>query len=455
MYLIWIDLAYLTLASFGFIAVFAAIFYTEYAFLAIAFLTPLSVNIEEYTDSFGLFIPTEPLLFGLMLLFLMINLRKRIYDVNVWKNPIIWAVSFYIGWIFITSITSSLPLVSFKFLLARLWFIIPMLFLGSIIFQKEVNIKRFLWLYTIGMMLAIAYTLVVHASYSFGEKESHWVMWPFFKDHTIYGAMVAFNLPILVGLYLSKKHSPLVQAVLISFIVLNLVGLYFSYTRAAWLSVIAALGVLGLIYFRIKFSLLVYVTLFLGAILFFSWDSIQMELARNKSEHTTEEFGKRLESAANVTTDASNLERLNRWSCALQMFEERPIFGFGPGTYAFQYARFQEPENTTIISTNFGDAGNAHSEYLGPLSEMGVFGLLSMIFIVSAIFYKGITLYLNWPAEQSEMKVLILSMVLALVTYFVHAFLNNYLDTDKAAVPIWGFCAAFIALEVKKGRVSN
>jgi putative inorganic carbon (hco3(-)) transporter len=449
MYLIWIDLAYLTLASLGFIAVFAAIFYTEYAFLALAFLTPLSVNIEEYTDSFGLFIPTEPLLFGLMLLFLMINLRKRIYDVNIWKNPIIWAVSFYIGWIFITSITSSLPLVSFKFLLARLWFIIPMLFLGSIVFQKEVNIKRFLWLYAIGMMIAIAYTLVVHASYGFGEKESHWVMWPFFKDHTIYGAMVAFNLPILVGLYLSKKHSPLVQAVLISFIVLNLVGLYFSYTRAAWLSVIAALGVLGLIYFRIKFSLLVYVTLFLGAILFFSWDSIQMELARNKSEHTTEEFGKRLESAANVTTDASNLERLNRWSCALQMFEERPIVGFGPGTYAFQYARFQEPENITIISTNFGDAGNAHSEYLGPLSEMGVFGLLSMIFIVSAIFYKGIMLYLNWPAEQSEMKVLILSMVLALVTYFVHAFLNNYLDTDKAAVPIWGFCAAFIAMEMK------
>lgn len=449
MYLIWIDLAYLTLASFGFIAVFAAIFYTEYAFLALAFLTPLSVNIEEYTDSFGLFIPTEPLLFGLMLLFLMINLRKRIYNVNIWKNPIIWAVSFYIGWIFITSITSSLPLVSFKFLLARLWFIIPMLFLGSIVFQKEVNIKRFLWLYAIGMMLAIAYTLVVHASYGFGEKESHWVMWPFFKDHTIYGAMVAFNLPILVGLYLSKKHSPLIQAVLISFIVLNLVGLYFSYTRAAWLSVIAALGVLGLIYFRIKFSLLVYVTLFLGAILFFSWDSIQMELARNKSEHTTEEFGKRLESAANVTTDASNLERLNRWSCALQMFEERPIVGFGPGTYAFQYARFQEPEKITIISTNFGDAGNAHSEYLGPLSEMGVFGLLSMIFIVSAIFYKGIMLYLNWPAEQSEMKVLILSMVLALVTYFVHAFLNNYLDTDKAAVPIWGFCAAFIALEMK------
>lgn len=448
-YLIWVDLAYLTLASFGLIAVFTAIYYTEYAFLAIAFLTPLSINIEEFTNSFGLFIPTEPLLFGMMLLFLMMNLRKRIYDLNVWKNPIVWALSFYICWIFITSITSSLPVVSFKFLLVRLWFIIPMIFIGSIIFKKELNIKRFLWLFVIGMMLAMTYTLIIHATYGFAEKEGHWVMSPLFKDHTIYGAMVAFNLPIVVGLYLSKKHSPLIQAVLLAFIVLNLVGLYFSYTRAAWLSVIAALGVLGLIYFRIKFSWLVYITLFLGTTLFFSWDAIQMELARNKSEHTTENFAERIQSATNVSTDASNLERLNRWSCAIQMFEDRPFFGFGPGTYAFEYARFQEPENITIISTNFGDAGNAHSEYLGALSEMGVFGMLSILLIVAAIFYKGITLYLKWPEDQSEMRTLILAMILALVTYFVHAFLNNYLDTDKAAVPIWGFCAAFIALEMR------
>ena len=60
-YLIWIDQAYLTLAPVGLLGVLFAIYYTEYAFLALAFLTPLSINIEEYTDSFGLFIPTEPL----------------------------------------------------------------------------------------------------------------------------------------------------------------------------------------------------------------------------------------------------------------------------------------------------------------------------------------------------------------------------------------------------------
>ena len=49
--------------------IYMAIFESEKFFLSIAFLTPLSVNIEEYTDSLGLFLPTEPLLFGLMILF--------------------------------------------------------------------------------------------------------------------------------------------------------------------------------------------------------------------------------------------------------------------------------------------------------------------------------------------------------------------------------------------------
>jgi len=31
-------------------------------------------------------------------------------------------------------------------------------------------------------------------------------------------------------------------------------------------------------------------------------------------------------------------------------------------------------------------------------------------------------------------------------TYFIHAFLNNFLDTDKAAVPIYGMIAILFVL---------
>lgn len=445
--LIWMDLPFLMLFPFALIAIYATIYHQEFIFLALAFLTPLSVNIEEYVDGFGLFLPTEPLMFGLMILLVLQHVRKRTIPTYVFSHLIVKVVGLYLLWILVTSITSSHPVVSFKFLLAKLWFIVPLLFFGPLVYNDRKNIIRFMWLLSLGMILVITYTLVVHASYGFGEKEGHWVMSPFFKDHTIYGALVAFITPILFGLYFSKKHTPLIQMTLMILILINLVGLYFSYTRAAWLSIIAALGVYMLIRLKVRFSILAALAVIVGLVIFLSWDNIQMELERNKYEHTTEAFSERIQSATNVTTDASNLERLNRWSCALEMFRERPVFGFGPGTYAFEYARFQDPENLTIISTNFGDMGNAHSEYLGPLSESGLIGMLLIFALIAAIFYKGITLYQSWPKEDKEMRSLLMAMIMALVTYFVHGVLNNYLDTDKASIPIWSICAIFIAME--------
>jgi hypothetical protein len=39
-------------------------------------------------------------------------------------------------------------------------------------------------------------------------------------------------------------------------------------------------------------------------------------------------------------------------------------------------------------------------------------------------------------------------MFLGLVTYLIHGILNNFLDTDKASAPFWGFIAAIVAIEV-------
>jgi putative inorganic carbon (hco3(-)) transporter len=448
-YYVWDDNWLLYLLPLAFIGLYFILFYTEFTFLSLFFLTPISINIEEFTQSVGLFVPTEPILVALMFVVLAFQLKRPIIPQFIWKNELIWALIFYLSWIFITAITSSNPLVSFKFLLAKLWFVIPIFSIGTMIFQKTERIYAFLWLFCSGMMIAMIYTLLHHASYQFGEKEGHWVMSPFFKDHTIYGAMVAFTVPLIVGLYFAKKNGPLVQAILISFFVINMIALFFSYTRAAWLSIIVALGVWLLIKLRIKFSILLSATIGTSLIVYFSWTSIEQNLAKNKAEHTTEDFGKRLESVSNVTTDASNLERINRWACAWDMFQDRPVFGYGPGTYAFEYARFQRPENLTIISTNFGDGGNAHSEYLGPLAEMGLIGFLAIIALVSAIFYLGITTYYCLYEQDKELRILVLAMILALVTYFFHGILNNYLDTDKASVPIWSICAIFLVLRYK------
>jgi putative inorganic carbon (hco3(-)) transporter len=238
---VYFNFVYVAAIPLALIVIYLAIFYQEKTFLLIAFLTPLSVNLEEFTDGrIGLFLPTEPILFGLMLLTLMYQLQRPFIQREVWRNPIIIAIGVYLLWLVFSSIMSTHPMVSFKFLLMKLWFIVPVLLFGTVVFQNPANIKRFIWLFTTAMCIAIVYTLVRHAGYQFGEKEGHWVMSPLFKDHTIYGAIVAINFFLVLGLYFHKKHSPLIQVVLIAFFLITSIGLYFSYTRGAWLSVFAA-----------------------------------------------------------------------------------------------------------------------------------------------------------------------------------------------------------------------
>lgn len=452
-YFIWFDLAELYLFPIALLLVYLSIFQTETLFLSLAFFTPFSINIEEFSKSFGLFIPTEPLLFGLMLILLFFQFKTPFVDKQIWKHPIIISVLVFISWMFVTAITSSNVLVSFKFILSKLWFIVPILFFGTHFFKKEANRNWFILLFIIATSCTIIYTLIHHSTYDFGEKAGHWVMSPFFKDHTIYGAIIAMIIPLLLAWYFSEKYAPLIQISLIGIIIIVFFGLYFSYTRAAWLSIAIAIIVGFIIHFKVNYKILLFLASIACIFLFFQWDTIQMELARNTHEHTTEAFDERIQSAANVTTDASNLERINRWNCALSMFQQRPIFGYGPGTYALEYAPFQEAKNLTIISTNFGDMGNAHSEYLGALAEMGLIGLLTFIAFVIAIFYSAIQLYYSWPADDKQTRIKIFGMILSLTTYFSHAFLNNFLDTDKAAIPVLAMCSIIIVLDLKRRQI--
>jgi len=183
-----------------------------------------------------------------------------------------------------------------------------------------------------------------------------------------------------------------------------------------------------------------------GTIYLVNREQITIALERNRDE-SSDDLGKHVSSISNISSDASNLERINRWNSAVRMWQERPIFGWGPGTYMFQYAPFQSSEDRTIISTNFGVQGNAHSEYLGPLSEQGVIGLLLILGLIVITTRTALVLYKRMPPGADRR--LMTAAMLGLVTYYLHGGLNNFLDTDKASVPFWAFTAVIVMFDLK------
>jgi putative inorganic carbon (HCO3(-)) transporter len=418
--------------------------------LIIVFCTPIAINLQKLDFGVGVSLPTEPLMFGIMLLFFMKLFAGAKFDQKVLKHPVTIAIIVNLTWIGLTCITSELPFVSFKFFLSRMWFVVSFYFLATQLFKNYKNIKRFIWLYTIPLIGVIIYTTQKHSEFGFNEKAAHWVMEPFYNDHTAYAAAIAMYIPIIIAFLSNKRYSLNLRLLLSVILLILLTAVVLSYTRAAWISLLFAFCVYLLFMLKVKFRTLIITGIgFLALFLLFKND-IMMKLQSNRQDSSTD-YASHVKSITNISTDASNLERINRWNSAIRMFQAKPIFGWGPGTYSFKYAPFQLSNEKTFISTNAGNKGNAHSEYIGPLAESGLLGAITFLIIIIAFIYKGAMLYNN--SKNKEVRLIALGSLLGLITYVVHGSLNNFLDTDKISVPFWGFIAILTALDVYHSNI--
>jgi len=413
--------------------------------LLITFFTPLAVNIKDLDMGFGISLPTEPLMLGVVMLFFANLILHKNYDKNIANHPISYIIYADLLWMLVTSFTSELPVVSIKYLVSRLWFVVPFYFVASLMFKKLSNIRKFYWLYISALIIVIIYTLINHSRFGFEEEAGHWVMTPFYNDHTAYGAALAIYFPVVVGFLFYPGISRPLKLLNFFVFLIFVVAIILSYGRAAWISIIIAFAVFIMVMLKIRFYwLLISIAVVLGV--FFTFQHQILDSLEKNKQDSSANFVEHVQSITNISSDASNLERINRWQAALRLFEDKPVFGWGPGTYQFVYAPYQRSKEKTIISTNLGDKGNAHSEYLGPLAEEGLPGSLFVILLVGMVIYTGIKVYIK--TKDREIKFLSMMSLLGLVTYFAHGFLNNFLDTDKLSVPFWGFIAILTALDV-------
>lgn len=431
---------------FGLLMVIWAFYSLESLLLCLVAITPLSITLKDQGFNVGVSLPSELILAGVTLFLLLRFLQNGQLPWRVLRHPVGLAILVQLTWMACTIMTSEMPLVSFKAWISRIWFVVPLFFAMVEVFRSEKSRDWFFPLYAFSLALASLYTMYVHSQYGFSKETSTWVMFPFYKEHTVYGMALAFVFPFTV--YRAFRAQSLLSHVVFGVLLAILTAaIILSYTRAAWLSVIAAVGVYGLIRFRISWRLFVSGLLLVGLSLWATQDQWLRIFTKNDTV-SSDNFSEHVQSVSNVSTDASNLERINRWMSALRMFEARPLTGWGAGTYQFQYAPFQHSSEMTIISTNEGTMGNAHSEYIGPLAEQGWPGLLAVLFFLWAVFTTGFrVVHREAPGQDRNLAMMAL---LGLVTYYTHGVLNNFLDSDKAAVLVWGSAALLVYLDLRR-----
>jgi len=443
-YYIWFVPPALLIVALAFISV-------DRFFLLLLFLSPLSLQLRFIVPSvaFDMFLPTEPMLALLLLIVIYKLIASKEFDREFIAHPLTILVFISLAWMLVSSFTGTNLLVSLKYTLVRTWFVFGFYLLASELLKlkgfREKAIKALIF----GMLPVIIYHMVNLASAGlFNRYAAHGATWPFFNDHTSFGAAIAFLIPSVLWFALRSKSPGRRTFYFVVFLVF-ICGLVFSYSRAAWISLLIA-GLFSLVYFlRISWKIIGISMLAIGLMLVFSWSNIITRVESN-SQDSSANLKEHVQSISNIRTDASNLERINRWRSALRMADERPLFGWGPGTYQFEYAPYQFSHERTEISTNFGDGGNAHSEFLGALAESGIPAPLIYILILILAFYSGHRAFKE--CRSLDDSYLALALMSGLMTYVVHGALNNFLDTDKISAPFWMFIACLLVMDLESGR---
>jgi len=185
------------------------------------------------------------------------------------------------------------------------------------------------------------------------------------ENPNLLGGFLLPILPLALVAVLRWKE-PARRLFALSAFVVGVIALVFTYSRGAWMGMVASLAVLGLLlalratrHWPPLWRRLMPLALLVGA-----------SLALVVLVSQVEALQVRLMSLFVGREDSSNNFRMTVWSSVLEMIQDRPWLGIGPGNTAFNliYPLYQEPKFNAL---------SAYSIPLEWLVEAGVPGLVA------------------------------------------------------------------------------
>ncbi len=423
----------------GYIAVvdFRKIFYILFFFI------PLTVEVwlpnGVVTD-----MPTEQIavvLTGIYLLYALRNGKNMRPDFLL--HPISLMLLLHLGWLYFAMITSEDFIVSLKFVLAKIWYVVPFYFLAGSLLKTEKQVRILTWVVLIPLCFTILYVLKNFAVYGFKFADVNKVMYPFYRNKVAFACMVTIFLPFVWFMRQGYRRYSLPWTLLVAALILLLIGVELSYTRAAYVTIVMGIGA----YFMIKWRLMKLALAFAAvlAVLY----AVSMVGHNKYLDHkpvyektiTHEDF-RDLLSATTKGQDVSTMERVYRWVAAGHMVAERPWLGWGPGTFTRFYKTYSIASFRTYVSDNKEGSG-IHNYYLMTLVEQGFGGALLFIGLIFLVLLKGEAVY-HQTVLPSRRRVLLAALITTVIIDGL-LLINDLVETDK----VGSFFFLCMALVVK------
>lgn len=133
----------------------------------------------------------------------------------------------------------------------------------------------------------------------------------------------------------------------------------------------------------------------------------------------------------NMSSMASNTERIGLWKANFEMFKDHPILGVG-----LERSRKRLPEYYEKLNIKNGFDAHAHNDFLAILSGVGLPGALAFVWF--CFYFVRLSYRLFKKSENEDLKVLALGALGAQIYFFVGGITQcNFSDSEVTHVLIF------------------
>jgi O-antigen ligase len=417
-------------------------------FLLLATL-PFSAE-YHFNAHLGTDIPDEFLMLitaGLFLLYVVY--KPGTLSKNYRHNPLLLFLFFSIVWILITTFFSTDQFISFKFFLAKCWYLGAFVLAPLIVFKNKRALKIAAIIIAVAMFVVTTIILIRHYGYDFRFADINEAVQPFFRNHVNYSSMLVCTIPLFVALY-RLTGSKKIRLYLFIAILILLAALFFSYSRGAWLALLVGLAAYWLI--RKKLLFLSFMAAIIISAAFLFWAKNNDRYLQYAPDFKTTVFHKDFRQHLIATyrlKDVSTEERFYRWIAGVRMVKDNWLTGYGPNTFYYNYKPYAVPAFKTWVSDN-KEHSTVHNYFLLITIEQGIPGLIFFLLLIGGMLFAAQRLYYRTSDEFYKTVAATAGVIISML--IVVNFLSDLIETDKIGSIFFLCLSVLIAVD---GNMKN
>lgn len=394
-------------------------------FVSIPFSTEWSI-----TPSLGIDFPDEPIMIFISAgaIFYFLLMPSRFPSILLRSNLFTLLLIQFI-WVTITCFYSQEPLLSVKYNLAKIWYIVPFVILPVFFIRTPRHWKIWATCLLVPMVLLVVQVMVRHGMYGFSFFSIRKAMAPFFRNHVNYAALLTLLLPVAVLCFYLAPRKSVQKNILFIGILFGIAAWILAFSRGAWVALPA--GAIMVYVVQKKWVAPVMVMVATVVLVSSAWLVTEKRYMRFAPDHDQTYFHTEFRQHWQATfegKDISTAERWHRWVAGVRMLVHEPITGFGPNSFYRHYQPYTLRRFQTWVSDN-PEHSTVHNYFLLLALEQGWIGLLLFLLLIIGMFLSLQRLCRKLQSHFYRSIAFTTTAVLTIV--LVLNLMSDLIETDK------------------------